>query len=422
MTTILAHGAAANGLPLARWLLAYLLAFLVLLVVVALRASRPRAPWPEQAAEEERAPTGMSGSRVIALVGSAVGLAAFVAVLLCGALSLDDAGLFSYTAVVVVFWLGGQIAALAIGDWYRWLDPFVVLTAWLPARDREAPTWTAPVMVASLVWFWLVFGERAPTNREVATYLAIYACAVIVGALLWGPRWVREGEGFAVLFGLVGSLGLLRPRVPLRALVERAVRPATAALVAVYLGGVAFDGMSQTSWWIDVMGTRTGWSLRFVNTVGYAWTSAVVAAGILAAARITVAVVDAADDLPVADLGNRFAKAIVPIALACWMTHELPTMMIDGQNFYALVSDPLARGWDLFGTIDTLPNYTLLTPSQQGWIGTIALTAGALAAAIIGHAVVFQSFRPRLAIRAVWPLTVALMAAVVGADLLLLGT
>jgi hypothetical protein len=209
--------------------------------------------------------------------------------------------------------------------------------------------------------------------------------------------------------------------VPLRALVERAVRPATVALVAVYLGGVAFDGLSQTSWWIDVMGGRTGWSLRLVNTLGYAWTTAVVAAGILAAARITLARVDDAE-LSVADLGNRFAKAVVPIALACWVIHELPTMMIDGQNFYALVSDPLARGWDVFGTIDTLPNYTLLSANQQGWIGTITLTAGALGGAFVGHAVVFQTFRPRVAVQAVWPLTIALMAALVGAGLLLLGT
>ena len=417
MTTILAHGAAANGLPLARWLLAYLLAILVLLAILTLRATSPRARW------QERAPSSDDGRRSIPqLLGSIVGLAAYVTVLGCGLWSLDDAGLFAYTAVVVVFWLGGQIVAVLVGDWYRWLDPFVAITTWLPSRDREAPSWTAPVMVASLVWFWLVFGERSPTNREVGVFLLLYALAVVLGALVWGPRWVPEGEGFAALFALVGSLGLLARRAPTRALVERVSRPATVALVAVSLGGVSFDGMSQTSWWGSVVGASTGWSLRVLNTLGYAWTTAIVAAGILAAARATSALAPEGDEQPTTVLGDRFAKAVVPIAVACWLTHELPTIIIDGQNFYALVSDPLARGWDVFGTIDTLPNYTLLTASQQGWIGTLALTAGAVGAAAVAHEVVFQTFRPRVAVRAVWPITIALMAALVGAGLLLLGT
>jgi hypothetical protein len=106
VTTILAHGAAANGLPLARWLLAYLVAFLVVLVVLALRATRPRAPWRERAAGDadgERAGADAADRPSWpALAGSTVGLLAYLTVLLCGALSLDDAGLFAYTPHIVV--------------------------------------------------------------------------------------------------------------------------------------------------------------------------------------------------------------------------------------------------------------------------------------------------------------------------------
>ncbi|MEY2570164.1 MAG: hypothetical protein QOE63_514, partial [Acidimicrobiaceae bacterium] len=66
--------------------------------------------------------------------------------------------------------------------------------------------------------------------------------------------------------------------------------------------------------------------------------------------------------------------------------------------------------------------YTLLTASEQGWIGTIALTGASVAAPVVAHEVVFAMFKPRVAVRVVWPITIALMAILVGAGLLLLGT
>lgn len=416
MITILAHGAGPDGLPLPRWLLAYLLAFIVLLTVLLLRATSPRARWREvnDRDDDSRELSGLE------LIGSTIGAIALIGTFLAGALSSDDAGLFAYTALVAVFWLGGQLLALLLGDWYAAVDPFIVLTRAIPARDDDGddvPAWTAPAMLLAFLWFWLVYGERAPTNRETALFLAIYTVAVLAGAAVWGRQWVRRGEGFAALFSLIGGMALLRRR-PFRALAERAMRPGAAALASVYLGGVAFDGVSQTSWWIDIMGTRSGWPMRVVNTVGLLWCSAIIGVGLLIAARVTARLADREPP----GLADRLAKVALPIGLGAWIAHELPTFLIDVQNFIDLASDPLSRGWDIFGTIDWAPNYTLLTPLQQGWIGTLAMALGAAGAAVAAHETVFATFEPRVAVRAVWPITLAAMAAVVGGGLLLLGT
>ena len=413
MLPILAHGAGLTGLPLPRWLLAYLLAFLVLLTVLTLRATSPRARWrpgtKPSTTPDDRTP--------LRLIGSTIGLALLVVTFLAGALSRDDAGLFAYCAVVVAFWLGGQAVAAVVGDWYSYLNPFVVLTQPIPDREREAPVWTAPALLFSFIWFWLVFGERAPRNRETATFLALYTVAVLLCSAVWGRSWVRRGEGFAAIFSLLGELSPRRG-VPLRGLVERATIPGATALLSVYVGGVAFDGLSATSWWIDVMGTRTGWSLRGINTIGLLWTTTIVAVALLAAARAITRLTNT----PVTGLADRLAMTLIPLALGCWVAHELPTFLIDIQNFISLASDPFSQGRDIFGTIDWLPNYTLLTPLQEGWVETLALAAGAMGTALLSHEVTFGTFPPRVAVRAVWPATVAAMAGVVGATLLLLGT
>jgi hypothetical protein len=121
-------------------------------------------------------------------------------------------------------------------------------------------------------------------------------------------------------------------------------------------------------------------------------------------------------------MADRLAMTIVPLALGCWVAHELPTFLIDIQNFISLASDPFSRGSDIFGTIDWLPTYTLLTPLQEGWVETLAMAAGAVGTGVLIHEVTFATFPPRVAVRAVWPVTVAAMAGVVGASLLLLGT
>ena len=99
----------------------------------------------------------------------------------------------------------------------------------------------------------------------------VYTVAVLVGAWWWGKAWVRRGEGFGALFGTLAQL--FRRRDP-------GVGPGLAPLLIAYLGGIVFDALSQTSWWIDVLGTSRGWTERAINTVGFAWSIGLVALGV----------------------------------------------------------------------------------------------------------------------------------------------
>jgi hypothetical protein len=403
LTSILAHGLAGDNLPLPRWLLAYLLAFAVLLVALAIRVTSPRSRWERDDTEPRTAP-----------VPAFIGLALYALLVVLAASSATGEVGFVSVAFIAMGWLGGLVVAVLVGRWLAAFSPFEAIGWHIDRRDRSdgerpaAPSWTAAAGLFAFLWFWLVYGMRAPGDREMAVFLGAYAVAVTAGIAVWGRGWLRNGEAFSAVFNLVD----------LRSLARRGAVPGSSALVAVLLGGVAFDGLSQTNWWLDVLGAKTGFSLDVVNTIGLVWVMVVIGAVMIGAVRVATRLVDR--DAP--ELGERFAVAVVPLAVACWFTHELTTFLIDSQNFIALASDPLGRGWDLFGTIDNPTNYSVLTPTQTTTVGTVALLLGGAGAAVLAHEAAFASLPPRAALKAEWPLVVALMLGVIAATALLLGT
>jgi len=46
----------------------------------------------------------------------------------------------------------------------------------------------------------------------------------------------------------------------------------------------------------------------------------------------------------------RYAYCVLPIALFYHLAHNLEHLLMEGPKAYALLSDPLGRGWDLLGT------------------------------------------------------------------------
>lgn len=429
---MLAHLVSASGLPLPRWLLAYLFAFGALLVVAGLRASHPARLWPEvEAADDRPGPARM--------VGSALGAAVYVGTVVVGLAATNDSGYFASIVLVVGFWIGGLTAALLVGDWFRFVNPFALVARLRPddAADADddddpehraaAPPWTAAAMVAAFLWFWLVYGQRVPTNLDTGLFLLVYGVAAVAGVVIFGPRWLATGEGFTATFDLVGSLsslgrraqgGRLGWRAPLRGAAERGPVPGTALLAAVLLGGAGYEGLIQTSWWSDsVVGTRTGTELHVVGTVGIVWTTLIAYVGITGAARAATRLADR--DAPA--LVERVGTAAAALALGAWVAYELPQLLVDGQNLVALASDPLGRGDDIFGTINNQPDLALLSARVQAWLSLIALALGVIGTGVLAHEAAFASLSPRRAARAVWPLAVAVSVGAGGAALLLLG-
>ena len=229
--------------------------------------------------------------------------------------------------------------------------------------------------------------------------------------LLFGEQaWLRHGEAFSVFFRIVAWLSPLDPEherpcgagrdrpglsatLPGVRLLRVGGLPASGvAFVLLALASVSFDGLSRTFWWLDLIGVnplehpgRT--ELIGVNSLGLA----AVFGALVCAYAIAVLLGGA---LPGSTGGagerlGRYVVAIVPIAFGYHFAHYLPTFLVDAQYAVRAVSDPLALGWNLFGTggmhvtTSFLDNYHSV---QVIWnLQVVGIVAAHVAAVAIAH-------------------------------------
>jgi hypothetical protein len=221
------------------------------------------------------------------------------------------------------------------------------------------------------------------------------------------------GEAFGALSAAVAGVGLRRRGLP--------AVPGLAALMVVWIGGTSFDGFSVRPFWQDVLGTSTGWSRTFLNTVGLLWMIAIVAGAYLAVVRVAErGLTDGESDSEVG-LAGWLAPALVPLGCAWFLAHDLTLLVLEGQNAYALVSDPLGRGWDVFGTVAHTVDYSFVRARWLRWLQLTLLTVGHVGAVVLLHDLALRRLRPRAAMAATWAMAVVTSGSIVAAVMLVLG-
>ena len=239
-------------------------------------------------------------------------------------------------------------------------DP--LLGSYPPAWGR----WPAAAMLLAFAWVELVLPLPGKDNpRLLAILMLIYGAVQLAGMAAYGVEaWCERADGFGVYFGLMARLAPLswrdrelRLRVPLSGLVDLEPWPGTAAVLFVLIGSTTFDGFSNGELWVRYapslqsdLGLGSTASLEIVGTVGLLLCIAVVAGlynlgiyGMRSALR----------DITAEDhraLSLAFLYSLVPIAFGYMLAHYFSLLILQGQAIGYLVSDPLGRGSDLFGT------------------------------------------------------------------------
>jgi hypothetical protein len=303
-----------------------------------------------------------------------------------GTSSAEVATLFLW----VYGWVGVAAISALVGPIWQWLDPFSTLHdigAWVVRRlgmqpwgVADYPTrlgrWPAVIGFAIVVWLELVL-EAGP--QVLFIVLVGYTALTLAMMAQYGrDTWRSNAEIFTVWFrllgrlapyALVGETGRVRRRSFASGLLEPGWKLADVVLIALAVGSILFDGLSQTEIWFGAFGLPP---LPVQSLLLAAFLGLVVIAALAVTRFVGVAATGA---------------GLLPISVGYLIAHYLTYLLIDGQRILIAISDPLQQGWDVFGTAFTEPSGAWLAPGLVWTVQLASVVGGHMLGAWAGHVV-----------------------------------
>lgn len=332
----------------------------------------------------------------------------------------------------VLFVLGLTYLVAVSGNLYAAVNPWEFLAeqigriwksyeAGIVRIPEKTGYWPALGLYMAFIWLEL-FGNSNPA--ELSNMLLAYSVLNLVGVYVVGRKvWFQRFEFFSVFFRLVSKMAPLqfvdeagqgsrfRLYAPFMGLLRgRATSVSLLVFILFMLSSTAFDGLRETvTWrklfWVELyhLGLK---DLTSANPLAafpvmnrwYGWWQSF---WLLASPFVYLAVywlfiwftkLFARSDLTVRDLALRFGYSLLPIALVYHVTHYYTLIQIQGVKILPLVSDPLGRQWDLFGTADML-RLTIIPNAERVWHVQVGLIVfGHIVSVYIAHMEALRTF------------------------------
>jgi hypothetical protein len=415
-----AHGIVGRAdLPIPAWLFAWTATAVMVISFLALWGlwSKPRLQRP-------RGRPLLRVPQPLEWLCGAIGISLFLLVVVCGLWGAQNfTSNLSPTFIYVIFWVGIPIASAFVGDLFRPFNPWRAagrLGGWVARRAgyRGGPLvragyparlgrWPAAATLIGFAWLELVYPSK--DDPRLLSILALgYAGVQLGGMAAFGvSAWSERADGFGVYFGLMGSLSpldwhdrWLRLRAPLSGVCDLEVLPGTTAVVCALIGSTSFDGFSNGEVWVQIapsletdlghLGIAPLTAYEVVGTVGLLFCWAFVAGmyqlgirGMVGALRGLSLPAAVAEDRQA--LSRTFLHTLVPIAFGYMLAHYFSLLVLDGQAMGYLISDPLGRGDDIFGTANFLVNYNLISFAAIWYVQIAAIVAGHVSGLVLSH-------------------------------------
>ncbi len=358
------------------------------------------------------------------------------------------------TMTWVVFWVGLAYVSGLVGNLWALINPWKILFGWAEAlwrrsiggrlsRGAEYPAelgaWPAVALFLVFAWAEVAWPDSGRPSR-VATLALAYTGVTFAGMYVYGrDTWLKRGEAFSIAMAFFARLAPTEVRAPggqgqvvddyeayskaSPAQREWNLRPwgsglltgerltfSGAVFLALMLSTVSFDGFSETPLWASFLADSFGafsWlgvhAFTGIKTFGLLLAPALLF-GAFALTALLVRRLGRSEE-PVGDLIGRFAVSLAPIALAYHVAHFLSFLLIQGQRIVPLASDPLGKGWDLFGTAGYAIDIGIVNARFAWIVGVAAIVIGHIAAVYAAHVIAGRTFASHaLALRSQLPM------------------
>jgi hypothetical protein len=279
----------------------------------------------------------------------------------------------------------------------------------LPPLRYPAALGAWPAVAFLLLCTWVeVIAPNSSAPLNLALWLTSWTAITLGGMALFGREaWQANADFVHLYFGWLGSfapLAAVRParlqwRWPGAGLYEAHVAtPSMVALVLAMLATVLFDGLVGTQAWrllertLATMPSVAGLLDRdgiVLGSWGLITTWLVLLGAYGLACRIAARLAATLHSRKVAQL---FAPSLVPIAVGYQVAHNFAYLLEQGRTAWALISDPLGRGWNLFGTAGYQPELGLVGARTTWFVALVAIVIGHVVSIWIAHRVALAAF------------------------------
>ncbi len=311
-----------------------------------------------------------------------------------------------------LWWLAGLVMAAVIGDFWRFFNPWAAPVAWVFRNPpKPLPDWVGywPALPSYFVFAVYYLSDIAPTDPDhLARVTLVYWAVHFLLAGRYGNLWLARGEGFGVLFSLVGRLSPIRwhaarLRLPGSGLVLSGKVPKSLGLFTLlFLATGSFDGLNETFWWMARIGINP---LDFPGRSAVIWQNriglALVFFALIGAFTLTVwlglALAGASDRL--GEIWAKMALTLLPIATAYHFAHYLPSLMVSLQYWILALNDPLDNGAHWLG-LDWQVSTGFLNyhaSVRAIWLSqATAIVVGHMLSVLLAHIVALNLFKVHL--------------------------
>lgn len=237
----------------------------------------------------------------------------------------DERTATALRAVYIYLWVGLVPLALVFGDAWRDLSPWRTIQAFVGRVTRRPDGlarypdalgyWPAAVGIFSFVWLELASPDPS-SIAAVRAWVASYAVAMLIGGVVFGPRWFDRADPFDVYSSLVARLGRWR-------LASTPTAPGLVPLLAALVGSTAFDSFTGTAYWqrADRSVVESSlWLLGFCATVAVLFALAAMATGGVTLRQRLL-------------LPRLYGHSLAPIAVGYVLAHYL-TLLLEVLSAY----------------------------------------------------------------------------------------